>query len=107
MSPVHNAAGAAAASAHQLDSQQQQQQAGSAVGGDNMAGSGAAAMKAAADEHSSQGCRLDPAAQVVAEQPVAPVGVQSVLGSRKALRGVTAQQLLAEPVVQILLRKIE
>jgi hypothetical protein len=105
MSPVHNAASAPPAAGHKLDSQQQQ--AGGAVRGDNVAGSGAAAMKAAADEHSSQGCKLDPAAQVVAEQPVAPVGVQSVLGSRKALRGVTAQQLLAEPVVQILLRKIE
>ncbi|WIA13206.1 hypothetical protein OEZ85_006798 [Tetradesmus obliquus] len=31
----------------------------------------------------------------------------SVLGSRKALKGVTAQQLLAEPVIQALLRKLE
>jgi hypothetical protein len=111
LSPAHTAASPAAGT-HQLNPnpQQQQQQASSAAGGgsDTLASSAAAAaaMKAAADEHSSQGCVLDPAAQVVAQQPVAPVAAQSVLGSRKALRAVTAQQLLAEPVVQILLRKI-
>jgi hypothetical protein len=104
MSPAHNAA--AAAAPHQLSPQ-----AGSAAtSGHTSAGgahSAAAAMKAAAEDHSDEGCALDPAAQVVAEQPVAPIAAQSVLGSRKALRGVTAQQLLAEPIVQILLRKVE
>uniref|UniRef100_A0A383VYL6 Protein kinase domain-containing protein n=1 Tax=Tetradesmus obliquus TaxID=3088 RepID=A0A383VYL6_TETOB len=70
-------------------------------------GSSAAALAASSDEFSAEGCALDPAAQVVAEQPAAPVAAQSVLGSRKALRGVTAQQLLAEPVIQALLRKLE
>lgn len=70
-------------------------------------GSSAAALAASSDAFSAEGCALDPAAQVVAEQPVAPVAAQSVLGSRKALKGVTAQQLLAEPVIQALLRKLE
>lgn len=50
--------------------------------------------------------RLDSAGTIVAKQPVASAGQQSVLGSRKALRGVTAQQLLVEPVIQSLLSKV-
>lgn len=50
--------------------------------------------------------RLDSAGTIVAKQPVASAGQQSVLGSRKALRGVTAQQLLVEPVIQNLLSKV-
>lgn len=53
-----------------------------------------------------EGCLLDPAAHVVRHMPVAPAAHQSVLGSRKALKGVTAQQLLLEPIVQSLLSKI-
>lgn len=56
----------------------------------------------AADE----GCRIDPAARVVQAMPIAPADHQSVLGSRKALKGVTAQQLLLEPIVQSLLTKV-
>jgi hypothetical protein len=54
----------------------------------------------------SQPHRLDSAGTIVAKQPVASAGQQSVLGSRKALRGVTAQQLLVEPVIQSLLSKV-
>jgi hypothetical protein len=50
--------------------------------------------------------RNDSAGTVVRKQPVADAEQQSVLGSRKALRGVTAQQLLVEPVVQSLLSKV-
>jgi hypothetical protein len=49
--------------------------------------------------------RADSANTIVAKQPLAPASQQSVLGSRKALRGVTAQQLLVEPVIQSLLSK--
>ena len=49
--------------------------------------------------------RADSANTIVAKQPLAPASQQSVLGSRKALRGVTAQQLLVEPIIQSLLSK--
>jgi hypothetical protein len=42
----------------------------------------------------------------VAQHTVAKPHHQTVLGSRRALRGVTAQQLLVEPVVQSLLTKV-
>jgi hypothetical protein len=96
------------------DPQQQQKTGDAAANGHtggadkpSAAAAGAAAMAASSEEFSAEGCAMDPAAAVVAQQPVAPVAAQSVLGSRKALRGVTAQQLLAEPVVQALLRKLE
>jgi hypothetical protein len=50
--------------------------------------------------------RHDSAGTLVAKQPLAAAEQQSVLGSRKALRGVTAQQLLVEPLVQSLLSKV-
>ncbi|WIA33353.1 hypothetical protein OEZ86_006490 [Tetradesmus obliquus] len=100
----------AAAAVQPLDAQQQHAPDAASKahsGRDAGLGSSAAALAASSDEFSAEGCALDPAAQVVAEQPAAPVAAQSVLGSRKALRGVTAQQLLAEPVIQALLRKLE
>lgn len=54
----------------------------------------------------NQPSRHDSAGTLVAKQPLAPAAQQSVLGSRKALRGVTAQQLLVEPLVQSLLSKV-
>eukprot|EP00878_Enallax_costatus_P007032 GHUV01007369.1.p1 GENE.GHUV01007369.1~~GHUV01007369.1.p1 ORF type:complete len:581 (+),score=255.61 GHUV01007369.1:365-2107(+) len=53
-----------------------------------------------------EGCVIDPAARIIEQMPVVPADHQSVLGSRKALKGVTAQQLLVEPIVQSLLSKV-
>lgn len=53
-----------------------------------------------------EGCVVDPAARIVEQMPTVPADHQSVLGSRKALKGVTAQQLLVEPIVQSLLTKV-
>jgi hypothetical protein len=103
-SPAHNAS--AAAGMHASNSPQQQGN-GHAAGSSRTAASAGAALAASSEEFSAQGCALDPAVEVVAQQPVAPVAVQSVLGRRRALQGVTAQQLLVEPVVQALLRMLE
>lgn len=59
-----------------------------------------------ASEDSIANSLSDPTADIVAHKPVAVPARQSVLGSRKALRRVTAMQLLIEPVVQSLLSKV-
>lgn len=78
-----------------------------AAGAEQQHMAAASATRARSAAMLEEGCRVDPAAAVVASEPLAPPAAQSVFGSRKALKGVTAQELLAEPVVQSLLKRLE
>jgi hypothetical protein len=104
LAPTASPAGVAQALGYSL-SQPVTSLAGQGGGGLGAAGAAEAARLAGAASL-ELGCQIDPAASVVAQLPVADPDAQSVFGSRKAVKGITAQQLLAEPIVQSLLRKV-
>jgi len=104
LAPAASPAGVAQALGYSL-SQPVTSLAGQGGGGLGAAGAAEGARLAGAASL-ELGCQVDPAASVVAQLPVADSDAQSVFGSRKAVKGITAQQLLAEPIVQSLLRKV-